>query len=176
MSFVFVSLCDNSVMSVQAAKAVNVSSTEKLINTQQSDIAHGIYDFNNSNNKNKKSSSTVMNNLASSNNLISFVQLTLTRSGSTLQVYGETGSDTDMAKIGFINITIQREENGSWQNYATWNSLYDYDSFVYCFGKYYDVPAGYNYRAIANHYAEKPSILWFKDTQTYYNETTVLYM
>lgn len=170
--FTITSLCITpAFLSAKAASTGNVTDSAK-----QSDVAHGIYDFNHSSSSTSQKNSTI-NALASSNGLISAVQLTLTRDSSTqLNVYGDTTSDSVMSKIGFTSITIQREVNGTWTNYATWNNLYDYNALTHSEDKEISVQNGYYYRAIAYHYAEKPTFLWFTDSQTYYNETTVLYM
>lgn len=157
-----------------SAKAVSTGNATNF--AEQSDVAHGIYDFNHSNSSTSQKNST-MNTLASSSGLISAVQLTLTRDSSTqLNVYGDTTSDSVMSKIGFTSITIQREVNGTWTNYATWTDMYDYNALTHSEDKEISVQNGYFYRAIAYHYAEKPTFLWFTDNQTYYNQTTALYM
>jgi len=174
---IFTSLSVNSAISVHAA-STDISAAPS-VTSPQSDVAHGIYDFNNS--STTKSSATtndlVSSSLVSSNDLICAVQLTLTRDSSTsLNVYGNTTSDSAMSEIGFTNITIQREVNGTWQNYAQWSNLYGYNTFSHSEDKTINVQTGYYYRAIANHYAEKPWFLWMNYTQTYYNETSALYM
>lgn len=173
-SFVIAILCVNSAIPVNAKKIPSQVDPS----TSQSFTAHGIYDFDNSSSSSvvKKNSSTENSILASNNNLIIAVQLTLTKNGTSLSVYGNTRSDYDMSKIGFNNITIQREVNGTWQNYTEWTNLYDYNTISYFNDLTINVPSGYYYRAIANHYAEKSTFLWFKDTQTYYNQTTALYV
>ncbi|HEX3037913.1 MAG TPA: hypothetical protein VHO94_02850 [Oscillospiraceae bacterium] len=168
--FTITSLCVSpSFLSAKAESVKNVN-----MNMAQGNVAHGVYDFNH--NSPKKNSAT-SKALTSSSNLISAVQLTLTRNSSTqLNIYGDTTSDSVMAKIGFTYITIQQQINGSWTDFANWSNMYDYNSLTDSEEKAIAVPHGYYYRAIACHYAEKNTTLWYKDTQSYNNETTVLYM
>lgn len=163
LSCVVASLC------MIPAVSANAASTNKAATSAASDVAHGIYDFDNSSTKGNEKK-------ANSNDLINFVRLTLVKSGSNLIVYGDTRSNDEMSLIGFKNITLQRQENGVWRDYQTWTDLYNSNSIRYSVSKTVTVPAGYYYRAVANHYAEKTVLLIFKDTQTYYNETTSLFM
>ena len=168
--FMLTSLCV--APSFLSAKAESVKSVN--MNMAHGNVAHGVYDFNH--NSPRKNSGT-SKGLTSSNNLISAVQLTLTRNSSTqLNIYGNTTSDTAVDKIGFTYITIQQQINGSWTDYANWSNMYDNNTFTDSEEKVINVPHGYYYRAVACHYAEKSTVLWYKDTQSYYNETTVLYM
>ena len=103
--------------------------------------------------------------------LISTTQLTVYRSGTQLAVYGTTRCYDIMTKVGFTYITIQRWINGGWTDYLTINNYLDTNCDYHSYGKYHTVPLGYTYRAICNHYAEKPGILWFTDKENIYNET-----
>ena len=77
LSCVFTSLCTYPALSAQAASVNKVEiSTEKSTKVAHSDIAHGIYDFDNSGIK--------KNGLSNSNDLITFARLTLKKSGSSI--------------------------------------------------------------------------------------------
>lgn len=103
--------------------------------------------------------------------LISTTQLTVYRSSTQLAVYGKTNCFDNMSKVGFTYITIQRWINNQWTDYLTINDYYDTNVSFHSYGKYHNVPIGYTYRAICNHYAEKPGILWLTDKENIYNET-----
>lgn len=103
--------------------------------------------------------------------LITATQLTVYRSSTQLAVYGRTNCFDIMSKVGFTYIIIQRWENNKWTDYLTINDYYDTNVDFHSYGKYHSVPMGYTYRAICNHYAEKPGILWFTDKENIYNET-----
>lgn len=91
-----------------------------------------------------------------------------------LRLEGRTIGTEVLSKIGFQNITLQRWENGQWNNVKVW-SAYKYNCATYPYEYSTTVTGGYNYRYVATHYAEKDWLI-FPSTETYYNETGYLYI
>lgn len=82
----------------------------------------------------------------------------------------------DVTECGFTYIRLQRLINGAWTDYATYCYYDQYaNATEKTFSKSISPPSGYTYRVICEHYAEKPRLVIFTDTQTIYNETTTLY-
>lgn len=107
-------------------------------------------------------------------NLITSNSIKLTKSGDKLLVSGYTNCISDVDKCGYSYVTLQRLVNGKWKDYVKWTDLYS-SSNTYSLGKSVTAAHGYTYRVICNHHAEKPGILWFRDKQDIYNETSSLY-
>lgn len=107
-------------------------------------------------------------------NLITENSIKLTKSGDNLLVSGFTNGIEEVDKIGFSYVTLQRLVNGKWEDYVKWTDLYA-SSSKYALGKSVTAAHGYTYRVICNHHAEKPGILWFRDKQDIYNETSTMY-
>lgn len=106
--------------------------------------------------------------------LITENSIKLTKSGDNLLVSGFTYGINEVDKIGFSYVTLQRLVNGKWEDYVKWTDLYS-SSSKYSLGKSVTAAHGYTYRVVCNHHAEKPGILWFRDKQDIYNETSTLY-
>lgn len=107
-------------------------------------------------------------------NLITSNSIKLTKLGDQLVVSGGTNAIEGVDKCGFSYVTLQRQVNGKWEDYVKWTDLYS-SSNTYGLGKTVTAAHGYNYRVVCNHHAEKPGILWFRDKQDIYNETSTLY-
>ena len=96
--------------------------------------------------------------------------LYLSKSGGNLIVSGRTVGNDDVDKTGFTYVKVQRFVNGVWQDYAVWTDIYS--STNRCMlGKSVEATAGYSYRVICNHYAQKSKFWLFKSEQNAYNET-----
>jgi hypothetical protein len=120
---------------------------------------------------NTGTTSNQMNPMASG--LISLVSLQVYReSGNTLLLEGQTVGTETLDKIGFQNISLQRWQNGEWENQKVW-STYEYNTASCVYEYSTTVTPGYSYRFIATHYAEKDFLI-FPTVQTFYNETSYL--
>lgn len=154
------------VLFVCAAMGSGWASAEEVTNdfdaplTNYDAIGYGKYDFDNTLGAQTRASGLIVS-----------TQLTVYRSSNQLAVYGRTNCFDYMSKVGFTYITIQRWVNNQWTNYLTISDYYDTNVDFHSYGKYHNVPLGYTYRAICNHYAEKPGILWFTDKENIYNES-----
>lgn len=91
--------------------------------------------------------------------LISKYSLYVSKTGRNLTISGQTKSNSVMASIGFINISVQRSTDGiSWteertvtdklKSYSTSHSLSDYPV---------SIDGGYLYRVVCDHYADNGS-------------------
>ncbi|MBQ3087758.1 MAG: hypothetical protein IJC45_10505 [Clostridia bacterium] len=144
---------------IHASETEQTLTCEKILET-----AHGIYD------SDSESEATRANDLIVGNSL------TLSKTTSSLVIIARTLCIEDVTKCGFTYIKLQRLINGSWTDYA---SYCYYDQYANAtekmFSKSITPPSGYTYRVICEHYAEKPRLVIFKDTQTIYNETTTVY-
>lgn len=88
--------------------------------------------------------------------LITSYELTLTKTGTTLNIYGTTKCILDIAKCGFKDLTIQRRKSSSY----SWEDYYEYGNvYVEAVGAnlstHLDVEKGYQYRIYCKHYAKK---------------------
>ncbi|HHV32360.1 MAG TPA: hypothetical protein GXX74_08165 [Clostridiales bacterium] len=107
--------------------------------------------------------------------LIAFSSLDMyLESGNTLLLDGTTDGSEVLDKIGFQNITLQRWQNGNWNNVKVW-STYRYNSSTYNYEYKTTVTPGYDYRFVATHYGE---IDWLSipSIETFYNETSYLHV
>ena len=88
--------------------------------------------------------------------LITDKRLAIGKSGSNLVISGYTYGTSEVSKVGFTEVTVQRKKSSatSWSNYKTYTSLYS-DSTRYNLGKTVAVEAGYQYRVTGTHYAKK---------------------
>ena len=94
----------------------------------------------------------------------------------------ETIAATNMDFIGFKRIAIEQfdesDPNSTWTEYEAggiWGQHGAYDAPYYSFNDTQLVDTGYVYRVVAYHYAEKSTVLWFKDTQTYKNISDMMW-
>lgn len=141
------------------AVPAQASTTQKIL-----EEAHGIYD------------SDSETEAARANDLIISHSLKLSKSTSSMTITAKTICVEDVTKCGFTYIRLQRLVNGSWTDYASYCYYDQYaESTEMTITRTICPPRGYTYRVICEHYAEKPRLVIFKDTQTIYNETTTLY-
>lgn len=99
---------------------------------------------------------TYSENSARVSGLITSYELTLTKTGTTLNIYGTTMCILDVVKCGFKNLTIQRRKSSSY----SWEDYYEYGNvYVEAVGAnlstHLDVEKGYQYRISCKHYAKK---------------------
>ncbi|HHU85074.1 MAG TPA: hypothetical protein GXZ23_07925 [Clostridiales bacterium] len=133
----------------------------------QDDIIEEVYGLYNSNNYNGTGSRAT--------GLITKNLLKLTKTTSSLKIQAETLCSSDVTKCGFTYVKLQRLINGTWTDYTTYCYYDQYSqSNGLVFLKTIYPPSGYSYRVICEHYAEKPKLIFFKETQTIYNATSSL--
>lgn len=107
--------------------------------------------------------------------LITSKSLKLAKTTDKLIITAKTSGSTDVTKCGFTYIKLQRLINGTWTDYAAYCYYDQYaESTSKTFSKIISAPAGYTYRAVCEHYAEKTKLLIFKDRETSYNVTSSL--
>lgn len=80
----------------------------------------------------------------------------ISKSGSTLKIYGYTDCATSVVKCGFKEVIIQRRANSSssWTDWISYEDLYADDS-IYILSKSLVVTSGYQYQVTCVHYAKK---------------------
>lgn len=137
---------------------------EIMIEESDYQVANGIYNH----------SSTENGDGIQATGLIVDHAVQLVKSGGNLIIYGYTYGSLDVEKIGFTYVKLQRLESGVWTDYRTYLDQFTTDDTNYDFGKSISADHGYTYRVICEHYAEKTLFLWFKSTQSIYNETTTI--
>lgn len=88
--------------------------------------------------------------------LIASYSLTLTKTGTTLNIYGVTQCSPDVVKCGFKNLTIQRRKTSSdsWEDYYEYGNVYR-DAVAASLSTTLVVASGYQYRISCKHYAKK---------------------
>ena len=91
--------------------------------------------------------------------LIAKYSLSVSKSGGNLTISGQTKSNSIMASIGFINISIQRSSNGSsWTEEKTITNKLKSNSTSHTLSDYsVTVVGGYYYRVVCDHYADNGS-------------------
>lgn len=79
----------------------------------------------------------------------------IAKSGSSLVISGYTYGNSDVEKVGFKEVVIERRKNSSssWSEYKVYEDLYS-SSSSYTLKKSVTVPSGYQYRVTAVHYAK----------------------
>ena len=96
-------------------------------------------------------------------------------SSSQMKITAITKGSEEVTKCGFTYIKLQRLINGSWTDYSTYCYYDQYsDSNSKTFTQYVSPPNGYTYRVVAEHYAEKKTLVIFTSDETSYNETSSL--
>lgn len=107
--------------------------------------------------------------------LITSKSLKLAKTTDKLIITAKTSGSTDVTKCGFTYIKLQRLINGTWTDYTTYCYYDQYaESTSKTFSKTISAPTGYTYRVVCEHYAEKTTLLIFKDKETSYNVTSSL--
>lgn len=91
-----------------------------------------------------------------SSNLISKSRISISKSGTTLNITGITKGTDEVVKCGFTKVIVQRRasSSSSWSKYKTFKDLYS-NSNYYTLTKSVTVEKGYQYRVVATHYAKK---------------------
>lgn len=164
ISVLFVFLAVINVFSVNAfAKYISTEQT-RIINDGIIEEVYGLYDSSNSFNQKTRATG-----------LITGKSLKLAKTSDKLMITAETSCVNDVKKCGFTYIKLQRLINGTWTDYSSYCYYDQYnESNAKSFEKAIFAPKGYTYRVICEHYAEKTKLLFFKDTETSYNETSAL--
>jgi hypothetical protein len=103
-----------------------------------------------------------------------FLRLEKTSNGQLI-ITGYTEGTSEVTKCGFTYIKLQRLVNGKWTDYTEYcyYDLYSNSSTKY-FKVYVSPPNGYSYKAICEHYAEKPLLGILKSKQKMPNTTTTI--
>ena len=101
------------------------------------------------------------NAVAYSAGLITTCSLSITKSGNTIYLSGNTNCSSTMKSVGFKNIVLQRSSNGtSWSTYKTFDNILNSSSSVCSISKKSlgTVPTGYYYRVTCTHYAKETGL------------------
>lgn len=95
-------------------------------------------------------------NNARATGLITSYGLSLSKSGTTLNINGRTNGTSEVVKSGFKNLTIQRRKTSSdsWEDYYEYGNVYA-DAFAANLSTTLVVESGYQYRISCKHYAKK---------------------
>ena len=153
-----------SAISINAFAADLVGEEICIIEDEIIEEVYGLYNTNNN------SSVSLM-----SMGLIVSKSLKLAKTTSSLIITATTIGNTDVTKCGFTYIKLQRLINGTWTDYSSYCYYDQYNEYnSKSFEKSISAPKGYTYRVICEHYAEKPKLLIFKDTELSYNVTSSL--
>lgn len=107
--------------------------------------------------------------------LITSYSLSISKSGTTLYINAETGSDSIMKSIGFKNIVVECSYDGNnWSTYNPIGNILDSNSSV-CYLDDYSVYAenGYYYRVTLTHYAKEMGL--FGSSQSVPNVSNVVW-
>ena len=88
--------------------------------------------------------------------LIQGYSLYLTKTGTTLNIMGQTYGSTEVVRCGFKNLTIERRKtsNDDWEDYYEYGNYY-LDATVCSLDTTLVVESGYQYRISCKHYAKK---------------------
>lgn len=103
--------------------------------------------------------------------LITSYKLSLSTTGTTLNIRAETYCIPDVVKSGFKDLVVQRRVAGStsWSDYYDYGDLYN-DTYGAGLTTYLVVPSGYQYRLSCKHYAKKSLLV----TQSISNTSNVV--
>lgn len=161
------------IISPLSVSAASSNTNGNITYSENENVAYGI---------NNTSGTSIINNnttesvSATSSSLINETNLTLTKDGNNLTIYGYTCSTKVCSTIGFTYLKIQRYANGTWNDVYGWNGMYAYDTSGHAVSFTDSVSSGYSYRAVCEHYAFYDGILFFDESQSIYNETSALYV
>ncbi|MEE1322028.1 MAG: hypothetical protein UHM85_10945 [Acutalibacteraceae bacterium] len=88
--------------------------------------------------------------------LILSYSIYLTKTGSTLNITGQTHGSMEVVKCGFKDLTVQRRKSSSydWEDYYEYGNVYA-DTWMANLDTTLVVPANYQYRITCKHYAKK---------------------
>ena len=103
--------------------------------------------------------------------LIASYSLRLTKSGTTLNIYGVTQCSPDVVKSGFKDLTVQRRKTSddSWTDYYEYGNIYA-EAVAANLSTTLVVESGYQYRISCKHYAKKNLL----STQTISNTSNIV--
>ncbi len=95
-------------------------------------------------------------NNARATGLIHGYSLYLTKTGTTLNITGQTLGTSEAVRTGFKDLTIQRRKSSAydWEDYYEYGNVYR-DAFSANLDTKLVVPANYQYRISCKHYAKK---------------------
>ena len=99
---------------------------------------------------------TIHSNDTRATGLIYSYSLYLTKTGTTLNITGQTHGTIDVVKTGFKDLTIQRRKTSddSWKDYYEYGNLYA-EAVAANLNTTLVVESGYQYRISCKHYAKK---------------------
>lgn len=82
--------------------------------------------------------------------------LSISVTGTTLKLNGQTRGSTEVVKVGFKNLIVQRRRTSSesWEDYYEYGNVY-IDDFFANLSTSLTVASGYQYRISCKHYAKK---------------------
>lgn len=103
-----------------------------------------------------RTDSTITESDSRATGLINSYSLSLSSTGTTLNIYGLTNGSTEVIKCGFKNLIIQRRlsSNYSWEEYYDYGNIY-IDGSGASLNTKLVVESGYQYRISCKHYAKK---------------------
>lgn len=101
-------------------------------------------------------STDVEQNSSRVSGLITSYGLSLSKSGTTLEISGRTHGTSEVIKSGFKNLTVERRKTSddSWEDYYEYGNVYR-DAFAASLSTSLVVASGYQYRISCKHYAKK---------------------
>lgn len=110
-------------------------------------------------------------NSARVSGLISSYGVSLEKSGTKLNLYGQTHGSPGVVKCGFKDLVVQRRatSSDSWKDYYDFGNLY-VDATFANLSTTLSVAAGYQYRFTCKHYAKKSLLV----TQTISNTSNIV--
>ena len=103
--------------------------------------------------------------------LIHSYSLSLSKTGSALNIYAKTYCNSEVVKCGFKNLVIERKKSSS----SSWSEYYDYgdlyiDANTAAYSATIVVESGYQYRLSCKHYAKKSLLV----TQSISNTSNIV--
>lgn len=103
--------------------------------------------------------------------LIHSYYLSLSKSGTTLILSGETVGTSEVVRTGFKNLVVERRKTSSdsWKEYYDYGNIY-YDTILTNLSTTLAVESGYQYRISCKHYAKKSLLV----TQTVSNTSNIV--
>lgn len=110
-------------------------------------------------------------NINRATGLINIYSLSLSKTGTTLNIGGQTLAATGVVKCGFKDLTIQRRKTSSdsWEDYYEYGNVYR-DATGANLSTTLVVASGYQYRISCKHYAKKN----FLSVQTISNTSNIV--
>ena len=110
-------------------------------------------------------------NSARVSGLITSYSLSLSKTGTTLNLTGTTHGTSEVVRSGFKNLTVQRRKSSSydWEDYYEFGNVY-VDAFAAALDTTVVVASGYQYRISCKHYAKKSLLV----TQTIANTSGIV--